>query len=178
MTISGNYENDIDRFTPTRSEVGNSTSSWAFFNWNNNPFAYDTKYRLNFRFRHKLGKQAGLDENAEGGDKEANNSLIRNLSYTILAGFERENSSQEDFRHKDNFFNRGYMGNSRLLLRLSSVSWIMVTNFLKRQLGYQRVTGDFVAQHHHQPCVSPVRQPSNGIMRSDRSSVWSNLLPM
>ena len=30
MTISGNYENDIDRFTPTRSEVGNSTSSWAF----------------------------------------------------------------------------------------------------------------------------------------------------
>jgi len=176
MTISGNYENDIDRFTPTRSEVGNSTSSWAFFNWNNNPFAYDTKYRLNFRFRHKLGKQAGLDENAEGGDKEANNSLIRNLSYTILAGFERENSSQEDFRHKDNFFNYGYMGN--FPATFAPVIGIVDNGdgtFSRGQLGYQRVTGDFVPNTTINPVLAQYGNLSNGIMRSDRSSVWSNL---
>lgn len=175
MTLSGNYENDSDRFTPGSSGVSNSGSSWAFYNWNNNPFALEQKMRLNFRFRHKLGKQAGLDA-AEAGEKEVNNSLIRNLSYTILAGFERSNTSQEDYRHKDNFFNYGYMG---VYPTAFEPAFGPVDDgnggFVFRHIGYERVTGDFVPNTSINPVLAMYQNASNGIMRSDRSSVWSNL---
>lgn len=175
MTLSGNYENDNDRFTPGSSGVSNSGSSWAFYNWNNNPFALEQKMRLNFRFRHKLGKQASLDDPA-GAEKEVNNSLIRNLSYTILAGFERSNTSQEDYRHKDNFFDYGYMGVYPATFE-PAIGFVDngAGGVLRTHVGFQRVTGDFVPNTTINPVLAMYQNASNGIMRSDRSSVWSNL---
>ncbi|MBK7788988.1 MAG: TonB-dependent receptor [Saprospiraceae bacterium] len=174
MTLSGNYEDDNDRFTPGSSSVSNSGSSWAFYNWNNNPFALEQKMRINFRFRHKLGRQAGIDD--AGGEKEVNNSLIRNLSYTILAGYERSNTSQEDYRHKDNFFNYGYMGVYPSTFE-PAIGLVDDGNggVVRSHLGFQRITGDFVPNTTINPVLAMYQNASNGIMRSDRSSVWSNL---
>lgn len=176
ITFSGNYEDDVDRFTPGSSGLPNSGSSWAFFNWNNNPFAYEQKLRLNFRFRHKLGKQAGLDGGDPSQAKETSNSLIRNLSYTILAGFERTNFSQEDLRHQDRFFDYGYLGNFPATFT-PIVGFVEDGNggFQRSHLGYQRVNGDFIADANINPVLAKYGSASNGIIRSDRSSVWSNL---
>ncbi|MBK8701110.1 MAG: carboxypeptidase regulatory-like domain-containing protein [Saprospiraceae bacterium] len=174
LTVSGNFEDDNDRFTPGSSGVSNSGSSWAFLNWHNNPFALNNRLRLNFRLRHKLGKQA--DINSGGEDKEANSSLIRNLTYTILAGFERATGSQEDYRHKDNLFDYGYMGN----FPTTFVPDIEVVGdgqggFIRAHSGYSRIAGDFVADATINPVLAKYENLSNGIIRSDRSSIWSNL---
>ncbi|MBK7010088.1 MAG: hypothetical protein IPH36_16340 [Saprospiraceae bacterium] len=105
-----------------------------------------------------------------------NNSLIRNLSYTILAGYERSNTSQEDYRHKDNFFNYGYMGVYPSTFE-PAIGLVDDGNggVVRSHLGFQRITGDFVPNTTINPVLAMYQNASNGIMRSDRSSVWSNL---
>ena len=88
----------------------------------------------------------------------------------------KERIPQEDFRHKDNFFNYGYMGNFLLLLRLSSVSWIMVTELSQEGNWVTSVLPEMVVPNTTiNPVLAQYGNLSNGIMRSDRSSVWNNL---
>ena len=171
ITLSGNYENNNDRFTPARSNINESTSSWAMYNWNNNPFSIDDRIRLNFRFRHKLGKQS--DGTTATTDKEAGNDLIRNISYTLLAGFERSHGSQEDYRHKGNFFNYGYFGNYPATFE-PSFAFDQNTGTVNH-VGYLRNEGEFIANSEINPVYASYDNFRNGILRSDRSSVWNNL---
>lgn len=98
MSISGSYDDTRDRFTPS--------GAWGLANWTNNPFSYNNGFRGNFKFRHKVGKQ-NIKAAEEGN---TNNKLIRNLTYTIQAGYEKRFARTEDFRHEDNLFNYGYLG--------------------------------------------------------------------
>lgn len=97
ISLSGIYGTDRNRFTPG--------GGWGLLNWTHNPYTYGNNYRVNGRWRHKLGKQ-GLPE------EEVDNSatLLRNASYIIQVGVENVNSLTEDFTHGDNLFNYGLYG--------------------------------------------------------------------
>jgi hypothetical protein len=97
ISLTGAYSYFQDRFTP---------GGWQTFNSQNNPYSYDTRYRANFRFRHRLG-QSGL----KADDSGARKSIIQNAQYTLQAGYEKQLFERYDERHKDNLFNYGYIGN-------------------------------------------------------------------
>lgn len=105
VTLSGTYYQIEDQFTPNKR--GNN--SWQVFNSQNNPTSTDTRYRANFRFRHRLGTNTAPSSGE--GDEPRKGSLIQNAAYTLQFGFERAESSVSDPRHKDNLFNYGYVGN-------------------------------------------------------------------
>lgn len=103
LSLTGSYADSRNRFTP---------GGWRVYNSQNNPYAYGSTYRGNFRFRHRLGGVA----TASGDDPEArassvSSSLIQNASYTLQFGYERTDSRTEDTRHGDNYFRYGYVGN-------------------------------------------------------------------
>lgn len=105
ITFTGTYNNTQDKFTPgSFGETNNPT--WQVINSQNNPVNETTRFRGNFRFRHKLGRQ-GV---AEAGAEAAKSSLIQNAFYTLQGGFERGTQNLEDSRHGDNYFNYGYIG--------------------------------------------------------------------
>jgi hypothetical protein len=175
MTLSGNYEDDNNRFTPGRSGIDNSSSSWAFLNWNNNPFQREKRSRVNFRFRHKLGKQTDVNATSEEGKKAASNALFRNFSYTILAGYEKGNDNTEDYRHKDKFFDYGYFGQYQGSYE-PIVGFVRDGNNVKRQhVGYLKRVGEFIVDAAINPVLAKYGNQFNGIIRSARSSVWTNL---
>ncbi len=101
LTIGGNFFVSENIFSPS--------AAWTLLNWQNNPTAYTQGYKANFRFRHKLGKQS-FGEDLTDEEKANSNSLIKNASYTIQAGYEKNFGRTEDKRHTDNLFNYGYFG--------------------------------------------------------------------
>lgn len=101
ITLSGTYADTRNQFTPRNA--ADTRDAWQVLNSHNNPFSDNTRMRGNFRFRHRLGSQVA----AEG----AKPSIIQNAQYTIQVGYQKELVKQEDQRHKDNFFNYGYIGN-------------------------------------------------------------------
>ncbi len=103
ISLSGNYNNSKNQFTPSLNSTTPSAYNWAVFNWMRNPYSYNDIYRANFRFRHRL------DGNREAGD-DAVSSPIRNASYSIQAGFQRAESKSEDQIHEENFWDYGYIG--------------------------------------------------------------------
>lgn len=103
LTFTGSYIDTKNKFTP---DLNTGRPVWRLLNSANNPTDHDTRYRGNFRFRHKLGSPAVA--NKEDQDKKG--SLIQNAFYTLQAGYERGNSLEQDSRHEDNFFNYGYIG--------------------------------------------------------------------
>ncbi len=174
VSLSGNYEKNKDRFTPGSSGINNSPSSWAFLNWNNNPYNNSDRVRLNFRLKHKLGKQADPDNPVEG-DKTASSSLIRNISYTLLVGFERGKGKQQDFRHEDNFFDYGYFGNYPATFRPAVGVVQTPDGFSRQHLGYIRVPGDFAPDPNVNPILAKYQNQTNGVLTQAKASVWSNL---
>ena len=106
ISISGAY-------TDSKNQFGSS----SFFNWQNNPFSLSNTYRGNFRFRHRLGK-TGLKTDE---DKAKKGSLIRNISYVLQFGYEKNTGSAEDQRHEDRLWEYGYVGNF-------DISWDPVLN--------------------------------------------------
>ncbi len=102
IDISGMYSNLNDRFSPSSGYFGGGF--WALLNHPNNPEFNRTRYRGNFRFRHRLGTQGFSDDN------ETKGSLVENVSYSIQFGYENSQSGVQDIRHKDNLFNYGYIG--------------------------------------------------------------------
>ena len=95
ISIGGKFNYRTDQITPT------STYTWQVFNSDYNPTEYRTNYRGNFKLRHRL---TGLP-----GEKPSG-ALIDNAQYTIILGYEQTNFSVYDVRHKDNFFDYGYVG--------------------------------------------------------------------
>ncbi len=98
VTFSGTYTDVENQFTP---------GGWSVFNSHNNPIANSTRYRGNFRFRHRLGTTSAV---ASDQDAARKGSLIQNAVYTLQFGYERAKSNNEDPRHKGNLFNYGYIG--------------------------------------------------------------------
>lgn len=98
VTLSGTYADESDQFTPSGSS--RTEDNWRLLNAHNNPFDKERTMRGNFRFRHKLGSQSGNDTS----------SVLSNAQYVLKLGFQRYFRNIEDARHKDNFFNYGYVG--------------------------------------------------------------------
>ena len=100
ISLSGFYGNSENQFTPSE----NGTNTWRTYNSARNPTRYDEDYRVNFRFRHRLGG------NGVAGEQGNNSSLIQNASYTIQLGIENNTLDLADPIHGDNLFNYGYVG--------------------------------------------------------------------
>lgn len=99
ITLSGSYQDAENIFNPNEA--------WALLNWTNNPLATDTRYRMNFRFKHRL---EGNPVEKSGTREAAKSSVIRNAAYTLQFGYEKNKGTTEDVRHGDNVFNYGYVG--------------------------------------------------------------------
>jgi outer membrane receptor protein involved in Fe transport len=99
-TLFANYYRIDDKINPSDG----SGRDWQVFNYENNPTRLSNRYRLNFRFRHRLGSA-----NTEGGAKSGN-TTIENAQYTLQFGYESGLTVEQDPRHKQNFFNYGYVG--------------------------------------------------------------------
>jgi hypothetical protein len=97
VSLTGVYVNSENQFTP---------GGWRVLNSHNNPFSFNSTYRGNFRFRHRLG---GVS--SPGGDRTAKAAVIQNASYTLQFGYENTQNTQEDPRHEDRYFDYGYVGN-------------------------------------------------------------------
>jgi outer membrane receptor protein involved in Fe transport len=96
LSITGTYKDVQNQFTP---------GGWRLLNAQNNPTAYDKRYRGIFRFRHRLGNP---DKEAENN---ANNRVaISNARYQLQFGFDRGLSEDYDPRHQDRLFDYGYVG--------------------------------------------------------------------
>lgn len=102
VTLSGTYFNGEDQFTPNENSA--SLSSWRTFNSHNNPTRVDTDYRVNFRFRHRLGGATS----GEGDDRKV--STVQNAMYTLQGSYENETFNISDPRHGDNYFAYGHIG--------------------------------------------------------------------
>lgn len=101
VSVTGTFKDTQDEFTPTG---GVGTSTWALLNSQNNPTNYERRYRGLARFRHRLG-------NADPEKASASNRVsISNASYQIQFGFDRFSEERYDKRHKDNYFDYGYVG--------------------------------------------------------------------
>ncbi len=96
FTIGGTYFDDKNHFSPNRA--------WNLLNWQHNPYQDRSGYIFNGRLRHRIG--SGIAANAAGDAP----SLIRNISYTLQYGFEKNFFEEGDDRHRDNFFRYGYVG--------------------------------------------------------------------
>ncbi|MEM1214682.1 MAG: TonB-dependent receptor, partial [Bacteroidota bacterium] len=103
VTLSGSYFNRDDRITLSENSV--DFPSWRTLNSHNNPTRNDQDYRVNFRFRHRLGGAVS----GEGDDRKVN--TIQNATYTLQGSYENETFNISDPRHGDNYFNYGYVGN-------------------------------------------------------------------
>ncbi len=97
VSISGIYGTDRNRYTPS--------AAWGLLNWNRNPYSYGQNWRVNARWRHKIGKQGLPEEQAEGSP-----TLIRNASYILQFGVENIQSRTEDLNHEDRLFDYGLYG--------------------------------------------------------------------
>jgi hypothetical protein len=107
VTLSGAVFRSEDQFTPSE---GSPSKSWQVFNSDYNPTVIRDRYRVNFRFRHKLG---GGTSNTEGAKKGSGVTTIENAQYQLQAGFEQLGYGVSDSRHGNKFFNYGYIGNFR-----------------------------------------------------------------
>ncbi len=112
ISISGAYSDSKDYDTPGGWGLYNAhtrSNSFSFFdalfkgpdaNPNPNPLFKSNSYRANFRLRHRLG-----------GGEGSGSSVIQNASYNLQASYEKSQSDSYDSRHKQNYFNYGYVGN-------------------------------------------------------------------
>ncbi|HEX5625300.1 MAG TPA: TonB-dependent receptor, partial [Saprospiraceae bacterium] len=109
ISLSGNYSQVNNRFNPgDGNTIGQG--AWTLLNWVNNPVADNSLYRVNVRLRHRLGKLVDLNARAQTGDESRNVSNIQNAFYTLQGGIQKSKSETQDWRHKDRFFDYGYIG--------------------------------------------------------------------
>lgn len=101
VTLSGYYGRFTNQFTPSEDGTG---LTWRTYNAARNPTRLDDDYRVNFRFRHRLGGPGNANEDGNSA------SLIQNASYNIQVGYENNRLSVEDPIHGGNFFDYGYVG--------------------------------------------------------------------
>lgn len=174
FTLSGNYNDKKNRFTPN--------SAWSLLNWVNNPYQYSNVYRANFRFRHKIGRQ-GISDLSDADKAAKSSSSIRNLSYTVTIGYQKDNSRTEDFRHQDRLFNYGYYGRT---LR----DWVPVFGLLDpddpdferdpfQHVGYLERIGEFTLNETINPVLGRYNAINgvniNGLRNQNTNNAWSDL---
>ncbi len=178
VQLSGNYNDGVNRFTPGSSGVSGSGSSWAMLNWINNPFQYSNTYRGNFRLTHKLGKQSG----AEGDD--ASSGGIKNFSYTLVMGYQKNKSRNEDVRHEDRLFDYGYFGKTaRVWDRVDGFfdepRTINGETFFYGHLGFRENIGEYTPNNVINPVLGSFNAINgvnvNGLLDQNINSAWNNL---
>ncbi len=179
VTLSGGYFDSDNRFAPrgAASFVRDDTrtnNAWGLLNWTNNPHYYRTGYRGNIRFRHKLGSQNLSEEDSK--------SVVRNASYTLQFGYEKNNESTQDIRHEENLFNYGYWGSIEkdfipIASEISDTStWqgqIFNAPFSGRPFGhagYQTSVGEYTPGDVN-PALG-LMYNENGFVNTNLSSVW------
>ncbi len=108
FTLSGTYSNVNDRFVPGDSYIG--SGSWRLLNWVNNPTSNVNTLRGNLRIRHRLGRAVDVKGQGEENNAQKKLSSIQNASYTIQLGYQNSKGLNQDSRHKDRFFDYGYVG--------------------------------------------------------------------
>lgn len=102
VTVSGSFFNGENRFTQSENSAG--FPSWRTLNSHNNPTRIDEDFRVNFRFRHRLGGAVS----GEGDDRKV--STVQNASYTLQGSYENETFNISDPNHGENYFDYGYVG--------------------------------------------------------------------
>lgn len=102
VTLTGSLSQEEDFFTP--SENSENFESWRTFNSHNNPIDLQDVYRVNFRFRHRLGGA----NTGEGDDRKV--STIQNASYVLQGSYQKRIRNINDPVHDTNYFNHGYVG--------------------------------------------------------------------
>ncbi|HPN70275.1 MAG TPA: TonB-dependent receptor [Saprospiraceae bacterium] len=163
LSLSGNYIKNKNQFTP-------NIAGWTMLNWTNNPFQLSDRYRVNFRFRHKLGAQSSSTK-----EQGAKKSSLQNFSYTLQGGYERGRDNSEDIRHQDRLFDYGYYGATNVdynpFFGFDIDTDQGTIDF--RHLGYTQVEGEFVPGTQNSTLAFLNRQ--NGLIDNDLNNVWNNL---
>ncbi len=93
VSLTGFYSDRQNLFTPSENGGG----SWRLLNAQRNPTQFNEDYRVNFRFRHRLGADSGK-------------GLIQKATYTLQLGVENNKSDVTDPIHGDNYFDYGHVG--------------------------------------------------------------------
>ncbi len=103
FSVTGTYKDVENQFTPgTPNEATQAGGGWRLLNSHYNPTNYGNRYRGIARFRHRLG--------SSDPSGSASSVSITNASYQLQFGFERATGETYDPRHKDRFFDYGYVG--------------------------------------------------------------------
>jgi outer membrane receptor protein involved in Fe transport len=103
VSLFGSYNDVNDKFTPSS---GTPSSPWTVYNSHNNPTNINNRWRTNLRLRHRLGQGGEVDTSEAARSR----TVISNASYSIQGGYEVYNELRQDPRHKDRYFDYGYIG--------------------------------------------------------------------
>ena len=106
ITFTGAYNHRENKFTP--GEANRTGANWRVLNSHNNPTEFETQYRGNLRFRHRLSGSGYKAEGEEG--KAKSGAIIRNAEYILQVGYEKRLYDLYDPRHKDRLFDYGHIG--------------------------------------------------------------------
>jgi len=167
ISLSGSYFDSEDRFAPS--------GAWALLNWRNNPILYQNSYRANFRFRHKLGKQSFGDEQTD--EEKVDAGFIRNVTYTIQAGYEKFYDKREDLRHQDRYFDYGYYGRidrvwEPQITGVTDPDYPSPDGLLAHQ-GYLEVASEFTINQDYNPNPVLARYNQiNSIPDNNLQNIW------
>ncbi len=74
---------------------------FQLFNWDNNGHGVYTNWRTYLRFTQKF---------TPATPEEAEKAMVKNAFYQIQIDYTKTDNLQEDYSHKDNLFNYGYVG--------------------------------------------------------------------
>lgn len=184
LTLSGSFDNENDRFTPSRASGLFSEGTWPLLNWVNNPYDNSKGFRGNIRFRHKLGSTA-FDKNATDEERAKKVSSFQNAYYTLQVGYEKRFRNQEDVQHEDNLFNYGYLGSQQrawtptanIIQDLDTWEGEVVFDAFGIPWGHQgelESVGDFEPSSDINAILAKYNSV-NGNLVSPQNQIWSNL---
>ncbi|MBI9067128.1 MAG: carboxypeptidase-like regulatory domain-containing protein [Salinivirgaceae bacterium] len=88
-------------YASTSQQYLSGAASQGLLNYNNNREIKENTYRGYARLTHRIGGSNDDDESA---------SIIKNAYYQIQADYSKYLYTRQDEKHKDNFFNYGYVG--------------------------------------------------------------------
>ena len=152
ITFTGAFNREENRFTP--DEAHRTRPNWRVLNSHNNPIEFDRTYRGNFRFRHRLGGAASEDDRASKG------ALIQNASYTLQFGYEKELYDHYDFRHEENWFNYGYIGQfDQEWVPVYQFSQDTMLNFVATHVDYRQVLTGYQPDPNINPVLAAYNNP-------------------
>ena len=151
VTLSGTYFNGEDMLTPGENSSG---SSWRTYNSHNNPTRNDTDYRVNFRFRHRLGGATS----GQGDDRKV--STVQNAMYTLQGSYENETFDLKDPNHGDNYFAYGHIGTFDVeYIPVFAVDFDSVGNRFLNHVDYREVLRGYDTSNSSNPVLANYNNP-------------------